>query len=119
MSRRQLLQAVPIAVAPLFVPASALGRGGTPAPSDRISLGVIGVNQMGRENLRNCARHADVAVTAICDVSQTRREAALEPHKNTAKGYSDYRELLARCGYRCRHHCLTAALACADGDRRR
>lgn len=90
MTRRTLLQA-----APLVAPAAALGRGGAVAPSDRLNIGIIGVNGMGRSNLANCAKHPDVAVTAICDVSTERREAALALHKETAKGYTDYRELLA------------------------
>lgn len=92
ITRRSLLRA-----APLVVPASALGRGAT-APSDRINVGIIGVNGMGRSNLANCAKHADVAVTGICDVSSDRREAALALHRGTAKGYTDYRELLAQPG---------------------
>ncbi|HRJ18003.1 MAG TPA: Gfo/Idh/MocA family oxidoreductase [Bryobacteraceae bacterium] len=93
MTRRTLLQA-----APLVAPAAALGRGGAVAPSDRLNIGIIGVNGMGRSNLANCAKHPDVAVTAICDVSTERREAALALHKGTAKGYTDYRELLAEKG---------------------
>jgi predicted dehydrogenase len=93
MTRRTLLQA-----APLLAPATALGRSGAVAPSDRLNIGIIGVNGMGRSNLVNCAKHPDVAVTAICDVSTERREAALALHKGTAKGYTDYRELLAEKG---------------------
>lgn len=93
MTRRTLLQA-----APLVAPAAALGRGGAVAPGDRLNIGIIGVNGMGRSNLANCAMHPDVAVTAICDVSTERREAALALHKGTAKGYTDYRELLAEKG---------------------
>jgi predicted dehydrogenase len=98
LSRRRLLQAAVPAVlaAPSVVPASALGRAGQPPPSDRINLGIIGVNGMGLANLANCARHPDVVVTAICDVSRDRRDKALALHKNTAKGHNDYRELLAR-----------------------
>jgi len=98
LSRRRLLQAAVPAVlaAPSVVPASALGRAGQPPPSDRINLGIIGVNGMGLGNLANCAKHPDVVVTAICEVSRDRREKALALHKNTAKGHSDYRELLAR-----------------------
>ena len=95
LTRRRLLQAA-LAAAPAVVPAAALGRAGQPPPSDRINLGIIGVNGMGRSNLANCARHADVVVTAICDVSRDRREQALALHKNTAQGHRDYRELLAR-----------------------
>ncbi|MCC6264412.1 MAG: Gfo/Idh/MocA family oxidoreductase [Bryobacterales bacterium] len=98
ISRRRLLQATaPAAVMlPTIVPASALGRGGQTAPSDRINLGIIGVNGMGRGNLKNCAAYKDVVVTAICDVSTDRREAALNLHRSTARGHADYRELLAR-----------------------
>lgn len=92
-SRRLLLHA---AALPAIVPASALGRAGRPAPSDRINLGIIGVNGMGSANLANCARHPDVVVTAICDVSTSRREKALALHQATARGHIDYRELLAR-----------------------
>jgi hypothetical protein len=80
LSRRRWLQAA----APLFVPASALGRGGSPAPSDRINLGIIGVNGMGRSNLANCARHSDVVVAAVCDVSTERRERIVQQHKGSA-----------------------------------
>jgi predicted dehydrogenase len=94
MSRRQMLEAA--VGAPWIVPAAALGRDGQVAPSDRINLGVIGVNGMGRANLANCANYGDVVVTAICDVSRERREKALALYKNTATGHNDYRELLAR-----------------------
>ncbi len=96
-SRRQFLQSAAAAVAlPEIIPASALGREGVPPPSERIQLGVIGVNGMGRANLQNCAQYPDVVVTAVCDVYQARLNAALEPHRSTAKGHRDYRELLAR-----------------------
>ncbi len=98
ISRRQFLQAsVGAAVAfPLVVPASAVGRGGVPAPSERIAVGLIGAGSMGLANLHNCAQYPDVVVTAICDVWDRRLQAALEPFKRTAKGYRDYRELLER-----------------------
>ena len=69
LSRRRLFQAA-MAAAPAVIPASELGRSGQAPPSDRINLGIIGVNGMGRSNLANCAKHSDVVVTAICDVSQ-------------------------------------------------
>jgi predicted dehydrogenase len=81
---------------PTVVPASALGRGGRPAPSERISLGIIGANGMGQANLANCASFKDVDVTAVCDVYKERLEAVLARHKATAKGHHDFRDLLAR-----------------------
>lgn len=98
LSRRQLLQAGVGAILafPMVVPASAVGRGGKPTPSERITVGLIGAGGMGRANLQNCARYPDVVVTAVCDVWGSRLQAALEPFKATAKGYRDYRELLER-----------------------
>lgn len=97
-NRRQFLQTAAGAAltVPCLVPASALGADGASPPSERISLGIIGVNGMGRSNLENCAQHADVVVTGICDVSEARRESALQKFGSNAKGYSDYRDLLAR-----------------------
>ncbi len=62
--------------------------------NERIQVGLIGCGGMGRGNLANCARYADVAVTGICDVWQARRDATLAQYKRTAKPYHDYREML-------------------------
>jgi predicted dehydrogenase len=97
-TRRRFLQATTAAAvaAPHLVPATALGRNGATPASERISLGIIGVNGMGRGNLGNCAKHGDVAVTAVCDVWKRRLDAVVARHKATARGHTDYRELLAR-----------------------
>jgi len=84
------------ATAPYFAQASALGKEGQTAASDRINLGIIGVNGMGRSNLSNCAKHDDVVVRAICDVHQRRRDEVVAMHKASARGYNDYHDLLAR-----------------------
>jgi predicted dehydrogenase len=98
LTRRQFLKttAATALTAPYLIPASALGAEGAPPPSERINLGIIGVNGMGRSNLENCAQHSDVVVRAVCDVSKTRRDEVLQKYKNTARGYNDYRDLLAR-----------------------
>jgi predicted dehydrogenase len=90
-TRREALQRM---AAPAFVPAAALGLGGRTAPNEKIRLGAIGLNGMGQGNLKNCASQPDVVVTALCDVFRKRRDAVLEAHKATARGYEDYRELL-------------------------
>ncbi len=98
LSRRTFLKnttaLVALAAAPAIVPASVLGRGGQPAPSDRINLGIIGCGSMGTSNLNVCARFPDVVVTAACDVWDARLEVITERFKNTCKGYQDYREML-------------------------
>ncbi|MEW6156148.1 MAG: Gfo/Idh/MocA family oxidoreductase, partial [Verrucomicrobiota bacterium] len=99
VSRRSFLETTSAAAIgfafPRVIPASVLGKEGQPPPSERIHLGIIGVNGMGRANLDHCAQYPDVVVTAICDVWQKRREAVLAKFPG-AKGYRDYRELLAR-----------------------
>ncbi|MCP5516693.1 MAG: Gfo/Idh/MocA family oxidoreductase [Verrucomicrobiales bacterium] len=97
VTRRHFLQTTSAALtAPLVVPAGVLGADGRTAPSERIGLGIIGVNGMGQANLQNCAVHQDVVVRGVCDVSRQRREAVVARFKDTATGYNDFRELLAR-----------------------
>ena len=79
LNRRQFLKraaAVSGAVAvPYIVPASALGRGGAVAPSERIILGGIGIGRRGSHDLRWVIGEADVQFVASCDVWKERREA--------------------------------------------
>jgi predicted dehydrogenase len=101
LSRRELLRSTAAAGAtgaavPYFVPAGALGQGEGPGANDKLAIGLIGCGGMGRGNLRNCARHDDVVVAGVCDVWKPRLDATLEKYKETAKGYTDYRELLDR-----------------------
>ena len=104
---------------PYFVPQAALGGEGSPGANDKIQVGLIGCGGMGRGNLGNCARHPDVAVTALCDVQQPRLDATLNQYKESAKPYRDYRELLAAAdvdaviiGTPPHWHCLQATEAC-------
>jgi len=53
---------------PLFVPSSALGKAGTVPPSERITMGSIGVGGMGTNNMRAFLAQPDVQVVAVCDV---------------------------------------------------
>jgi predicted dehydrogenase len=103
LTRRELLKrsAAGVALAPWFVPAAALGRAGKPAPSERITLGVIGIGPRGTYDLRAMLRLPDVQCVAVCDVQASRREAArqlVDEHYRTKDcvAYRDLRELLAR-----------------------
>ena len=95
LNRRGFLQSSTLAsaavAAPLLVGSTTLGADG--APSERIRVGLIGCGGMGMSNLVNCAKHADVAVTAVCDVWQERLDAANKKFPD-AKPYRDYRKLL-------------------------
>lgn len=55
---------------PAIVPASALGRGEAVAPSERITLGVIGTGNQGFNDLRSFLRDERVQVLAVCDVNR-------------------------------------------------
>ena len=91
-SRRQFLRQSSIALgaalaAPALVPASALGRNGIKAPSERINMGFIGLGGQGTGHLLGGAwtyvlggysARSDVQVLAVCDVRKERRDHALE-----------------------------------------
>ena len=72
LNRRKFIQRFAATVAaPAIIPASALGRGPIPAPSDRIAMGFIGMGSMGFNNLRGFIQKPDVQVLAVCDVNRS------------------------------------------------
>lgn len=107
------------AAASYFIPAGALGAKGTPGANDKIPVGLIGCGGMGLGNLANCAKHDDVAVTAVCDVQQARLDATVKKYNGAPKPYRDYRELLGAGDVDAviiatppHWHCLQAIHAC-------
>jgi len=102
LSRRQFLALAGVALAaPVIVPASALGRAGTPAPSERITLGVVGWGMQGPGNTEAFLREKDCQVVAACDLDQKHLEEAVnrvnQHYGNTdCTRYHDYREVKAR-----------------------
>ena len=80
LNRRESLKTMAAAGAaclmPTIVPASALGRGGAVAPSERIVLGGIGLGPRGEYDLKWMLREPDVQFVAICDARKVRREAS-------------------------------------------
>ncbi len=116
-TRRHFLKtAGALVAAPYFVPARALGRersagqsGGRPLPaSERITMGFIGVGNMGGGHLPGFLGNKEVQVVAICDVKkwvrdeaakQVEEQYAAERASGTFKGcetYNEYEKLLAR-----------------------
>jgi predicted dehydrogenase len=74
-SRRSLLQAGLGGIAagigfPAIVPASALGRGGAVAPSNRVTLAVIGTGNQGFNDLHSFLGDERVQIVAVCDVNR-------------------------------------------------
>lgn len=104
-SRRQwlrgALRASAMVAAPWLVPASALGRGGIVAPSQRVILGGLGIGGRGAYVLGCFLNEPDVRVVAICDVRADRRQRT-KKQVDTKYGddkcavYRDFRELLDR-----------------------
>ncbi len=79
LTRRRFLQqsaaASAVFAVPCIIPASALGRGGAVAPSERIVMGGIGINSRGGSDLNWMMNEPDVQFVAICDIRKERREA--------------------------------------------
>jgi len=87
--------------APALVPATALGLGGRPAPSERIVMGTIGCGGRGMDDMQNFLGNADVQMAAVCDVQAAKRKlakAAVDKYygNQDCATYRDLRELLAR-----------------------
>jgi len=103
ITRRTLLKhsAGAALAAPYFVPSKSLGDTSTVAPSERITLGAIGIGRRGEVDLKSFLTNSDVQFVAIADVRKQRREAVKEiadshhGNKDCAM-YSDMFELLAR-----------------------
>ena len=123
MNRRNFLKkstaaAISTLSFPYLIPASALGRNNYIPPSDRITMGCIGLGGKGTHNMRTFLNFKEVQVVALCDVERASSNyhdgstAGLEPAKQIVdnfyaekmqsskyKGYStheDFRELLKR-----------------------
>jgi len=75
ITRRRFLKTTAVAIGmPTIIPASALGKNGTVAPSNRIVVGGIGIGPRGREVLKGFLSQADVQFVMVADVQETRRE---------------------------------------------
>jgi predicted dehydrogenase len=87
-------------ILPNIIPASALGKGGSTPPSDRIVMGAIGTGSQGSGNMREFMElKNEVQFVAVCDVDALHlaksKQMADEANKNTdCRAYGDYREFL-------------------------
>jgi len=102
VSRRQFLAVTGAAVAlPTILPSSVFGQGETPAPSNRVTLGVIGWGMQGPSNTSAFLNIKDCRVVAACDLDKNALQQAVDTVNNSygnkdCKAYHDYRELMAR-----------------------
>ena len=106
--KRAVAAAGTAAAAPWFVPAGAMGQDGAVPPSNRVTLGHIGLGMMGRGHLAGMVQYPEVQILAACDPDQWRREDAKNTVERTyaakrpsgtyrgCRAYTDLGELLAR-----------------------
>jgi predicted dehydrogenase len=112
-TRRHFLKSAAAAGAacavPLVVPGSSLGLDGTPAPSQRINVGMIGIGRQARLfNVKQFLGMPDVRILAVCDVDSWRLANAKQQveeayAKSQPSGsyqgcaaYKDFHDVLAR-----------------------
>jgi predicted dehydrogenase len=102
ITRRHFLAATGLALAaPTIIPASALGREGKPAPSERITMGVVGWGMQGPGNTGQFLQQNDCQVVAACDLDKNHLQQAVDTinkhyQNQDCKSYHDYREMIAR-----------------------
>ena len=79
---------------PTIVPSSVFGAA---APSNRLTMGCIGLGGQGSGNMKGFNAKKDCAVVAVCDVDADHREKAREVVGLDAKSsYNDFRDVIAR-----------------------
>ena len=106
ISRRDFVRsaagtALTAAVFPSLIPASALGKNGAIAPSNRLTIGVIGCGPQGLGDMSNFLNEKDCQVVAVCDVKNDQLEQARDAvnhhyQNQDCRTYHDLRELVAR-----------------------
>jgi len=85
----------------MILPSSVFGQAGRPAPSERITVGIVGWGMMGPGNTSGLMKQPDCQVVAACDLDKRYLEkavGAINKHYNNqdCKAYHDYREMIAR-----------------------
>lgn len=98
-TRRQFLKTA--SALPLIVPASALGKDGAVAPSDRVTMGLIGTGWQGGNNIQSFLSESQAQIVALCDIEKNHLAEGLDivrtAHGNSGcKGYHEMDEVFAR-----------------------
>jgi len=102
LKRRDFLRRSAAAVAfPYIIGSSSLARADKTNPSDKVTVGCIGVGGMGTGNLRGFLNTKDFQVVAVCDVDKNHRDWAKklvdDKYGNTdCATYNEFEKVLAR-----------------------
>ncbi|MBM4017500.1 MAG: Gfo/Idh/MocA family oxidoreductase [Planctomycetes bacterium] len=102
LTRRSLLRgALAAAAAPYAITSFSLAGEGRPLPSNRLTVGAIGMGGRGSGDMRGFLSHEECQVVSVCDVVQSKREAA----RSTVDNYygasgctavNDFRDITSR-----------------------
>jgi len=101
ISRRDFLKGtIPAVAVPYIVPSLVLGNN-RPAPSNRLTMGMIGLGSMGLRHVMGFLQEDDCHIIAVCDVDVGRRKVAVgEINTHYGSGdcsqYNDFHELIGR-----------------------
>ncbi len=107
IGRRNFLKAASVAAigVPYVVPSTVFGA---QAPSNRFTMGQIGIGNMGTTNMKEFLKRNDVQVVAVCDLDRSRLEEGKKIVEDTyaekiSSGkyngcdmYHDFREIIGR-----------------------
>src|SRR3954453_10272648 len=78
-SRRDFLKRSALAVAaPTIISATALGNDKAAAPSNRITLGFIGIGKQASGHVTGLTGRSDTQTLAVCDIHKLRRQTAAD-----------------------------------------
>jgi len=99
--RKSLSTVAGTIILPHIIPASALGRNGFTAASDRIVMGSIGVGSQGTGNMKGFLKFKEVQLVAVCDVDSKHVDNAAaivnKAYNNSdCRKHKDYREFLEK-----------------------
>lgn len=61
--------------------------------NDQVGIGIIGLGNISRGHIQEYTERSETQITAVCDIYAPRLDAGVS--KTKAKGYKDYRDLLA------------------------
>lgn len=98
VSRREFLKSLAVTAAaltvPIIVPSSVFGAN---APSNRVTIGSIGLGGMGTGNMKGFKGKSGSQVVALCDVDAGNLEKARQTAGLDEKStYNDFRDLISR-----------------------
>ena len=122
--KKSAIAATAASIGPYIFPSPLHGSG--IAPTDKITVGLIGCRGMGMSNLKSFLKNEEIDCAALCDIDNNiLKERSFETEKITGKApdlYEDYRKMLERkdidtviIGTPDHWHCLPMIEACETG----